>query len=121
MIEKIVDVGAELQLEPLGEPSVLDDREIEIAIVRSDQRVPPQGAEMTRSGRARIGKAAARESRVGGSQERTGHREGAEIQKVAGIVVVVTDGPNHVGTIGAAAAGAGVIDAVVVQVERVTG
>src|SRR5207244_5329630 len=50
VVQNVVELGAELQVDVLGDGSPLEDREIKVAEIVAAERIPAQGAVMARAG-----------------------------------------------------------------------
>src|SRR4029077_20047059 len=86
MIQHIEEFGAELNLQPFGDRRVLIDREVPLLEGRSVESVTAEVPKMTRVECA-IG-SKARRSSLRGRCDRTGDREGNEIDVICRIVLV---------------------------------
>src|SRR5207244_8435448 len=75
MVQNVVELGAELQVDVLGDGSPLEDREIKVAEIVAAERIPAQGAVMARAGPT-VGR------RRTGAIECTRNGKGREIQEV---------------------------------------
>src|SRR5262249_21141425 len=91
-VQQVVGLEAELQLQVLGDRGVLEDGEVELPEVRSDQRVAAFVTEVHGVAGGRAVEAVLREHVD--AVERAGDGEGRQIQEVPGIARVVDRGDD---------------------------
>src|SRR5690242_9391510 len=104
MVEDIEELSPQLQVHPLGQSGIFEEREVQLFEARAAQGVAPHSAKMTGTGNA-VGLAAGRIGWIG--QKSTGRGEGTEVQEVTRQTTIVdrTDNIGPVETL----AGTGVV------------
>src|SRR5580693_5402310 len=100
---------------------VLIKREIELPEIWPDERVPAKTSKMAGSWNAGTGRPVEGRRAPCPSDRSARHREGTQVKKLCGIVLVVVHRPDDIGTAEALAAAVKIILEVVVELERLPG
>src|SRR5450631_557481 len=115
MVQQVVGLKAQLQLDVLGDGGVFEDRKIELAEIRADQRVASFVSEMAGARNATAGSSVADASKI------TWRGERGNVEIPVGIALVVDDGRDHVGAPEKFTAAVEILGAEIIHAEGLAG